>query len=67
MQNSRKNIVDTLASAPTQATQDSAARPNGEHQAERCKTAPRSTLLAMLNTATRAQKGKKETSGRLNK
>ena len=66
MQNSRKNIVDTLASAPTQATQDSAARPNGE-QAERCKTAPRSTLLAMLNTATRAQKGKKETSGRLNK
>ena len=33
IQNSRKNIIDTLASAPTQGTQNSAARPNGE-QAE---------------------------------
>ena len=33
MQNSRKTIIDTLASVPTQATQNSAARPNGE-QAE---------------------------------
>ena len=40
MRNSRRNTFDTLASAPTQETQNSAARPNGElrDQAERRKT-----------------------------
>ena len=34
MQKSRKNIIDTIASAPTQATQNNAARPNGEQASE---------------------------------